>query len=154
MIPSIDLDAPVVEIGWTYEEVNGDEQAIWNVPDYRAAGWHDTSSRLGVVGNTVLNGHNAGKGEVFRDLYQVEVGAQIFVEGVDGKVYVYRVDEKYILAEAGQSLEVRLQNALYIQTTEDERLTLVTCHPYGSLANRLILIAYPDGSDQLGNGAS
>jgi sortase (surface protein transpeptidase) len=22
-------------------------------------------------------------------------------------------------------------------------LTLVTCHPYGSLANRLILIAYP-----------
>jgi LPXTG-site transpeptidase (sortase) family protein len=102
----------------------------------------------------VLNGHNTSKGEVFRYLYKVEVGAQIFVAGDDGEVYVYRVGEKYILKEAGQSLEVRLENARYIQWTPDERLTLVTCHPYGSLANRLVLIAYPATSNQLENGAS
>jgi len=153
-IPSIDLDAPVVSIGWKVEKVDGQEQAVWDVPDYRAAGWHDTSGLLGVTGNMVLNGHNALKGEVFRYLYKVEVGAQIFVEGKDGEVYVYRVEEKYILREAGQPLEARLENARYIQDTPDERLTLVTCHPYGSLANRLVLIAYPETSDHLGNGAS
>jgi sortase (surface protein transpeptidase) len=38
---------------------------------------------------------------------------------------------------------VRLRNAEYIAPTADERLTLVTCHPYGSLRNRLVIIAYP-----------
>lgn len=154
MIPSIDLDAPVVSIGWKIEKVAGQDQAVWDVPDYRAAGWHDTSALLGVVGNTVLNGHNTTKGEVFRYLYRVEIGAQVFVEGADGEVYTYRVGEKYILREAGQPLSVRLENARYIQVTPDERLTLVTCHPYGSLANRLVLIAYPDANDRMGNGAN
>ncbi len=152
-IPSIDLDAPVVSIGWMIEEVDGQDQAVWDVPDRRAAGWHDTSGLLGATGNAVLNGHNTLKGEVFRYLYKVEIGAQIFVEGKDGEVYVYRVAEKYILREAGQPLERRLENARYVQDTPDERLTLVTCHPYGSLANRLLLIAYPVASDHLGNGA-
>jgi len=150
VIPSIGLDAPVVSIGWKVEKVDGQDQAIWDVPDYRAAGWHDTSALLRVTGNTVLNGHNTSKGEVFRDLYKVEIGARIFVAGKDGEVYVYRVEEKYILREAGQPLEVRLENARYIQDTPDERLTLVTCHPYGSLANRLVLITYRDASDHLG----
>ena len=153
-IPQIELDAPVVPIGWKIERVGGQEQAIWDVPDYRAAGWHNTSANLGVPGNTVLNGHNTSKGEVFRYLYRVEPGAQVFVKGEDGEVYVYRVEEKYILREAGQPIEVRLENARYIQDTPDERLTFVTCHPYGSLANRLVLIAYPVRGDQQDDGAS
>ena len=40
-------------------------------------------------------------------------------------------------------MEVRLKNARHILPTEDERLTLVTCHPYGSLQYRLIVIAFP-----------
>jgi len=154
VIPSIDFDAPVVSIGWKIEKVDGQDQAVWDVPDRRAAGWQDTSGLLGVTGNTVLNGHNTLNGEVFRYLYRVEIGAQILVEGKDGEVYVYRVAEKYILREAGQPLEVRLENARYVQDTPDERLTLVTCHPYGSLANRLVVIAYPDVSDHLERGAS
>lgn len=153
-VPSIELEAPVVAIGWKTERIGGQDQAIWDVPNYRAAGWHRTSSRLGVPGNTVLNGHNTSYGEVFRYLYRVDVGDQIFVEGTDGEVYAYSVQEKYILREAGQPLEVRIENARYIQRTPDERLTLVTCHPYGSLANRLILIAYPEISDGMQNGAS
>ena len=142
-IPSIDLDAPVVPIGWKLETVQGQSQAVWDVPDTHAAGWHDTSMLIGMPGNTVLNGHNTSNGEVFRDLYKVEIGARIFVDGKDGEVYVYRVQGKYILREAGQPLSVRLENARYIQETPDERITLVTCHPYGSLAKRLVLIAYP-----------
>ncbi len=142
-IPAIDLDAPVVPIGWKAVEIGGAQQPVWDVPDWRAAGWHRTSAELGVPGNTVLNGHNTSKGEVFRDLYKLEVGALILIEGEDGKTYTYRVGEKHILPEAGQPLEVRLKNASYIQPTEDERVTLVTCHPYGSLANRLVIVAYP-----------
>ena len=142
-IPDISLEAPVEAIGWKSVTIRGRTHSIWDVPNGRTAGWHETSARLGVRGNTVLNGHNTGNGEVFRDLYRLETGAEVLVEGADGRMYTYRVEEKYILREAGQPVSVRLENARYIQTTSDERLTLVTCHPYGSLANRLIVIAYP-----------
>ena len=60
-----------------------------------------------------------------------------------GRPYTYAVSEILLLPEAGQPLEVRLDNARYILPTADERLTLVTCHPYGSLRYRLIVIAFP-----------
>ena len=63
--------------------------------------------------------------------------------GDDGATYTYTVTEKLILPEERQPIEVRIQNAQYIQSTADERLTLVTCYPYGSLANRLLIIAHP-----------
>ncbi|MGC9468685.1 MAG: sortase domain-bontaining protein [Anaerolineae bacterium] len=142
-IPAINLEAPVVSIGWKIETISGQSQAIWDVPDFRAAGWHNTSAMVGVPGNTVLNGHNTSNGEVFRYLYRAEIGDEVAIEGGDGNIYTYRIEEKYILREAGQPLSVRLENARYIQETPDERVTLVTCHPYGSLANRLVVIAYP-----------
>jgi LPXTG-site transpeptidase (sortase) family protein len=142
-IPDIDLEAPVVPIGWKYVQIGGAEQPIWDVPEWRAAGWHETSARIGVPGNTVLNGHNTSKGEVFRYLYKLDIGASIFVKAEDGKTYTYSVTEKLILPEAGQPIEVRIQNAQYIMPTGDERLTLVTCHPYGSLEKRLLIIATP-----------
>ena len=142
VIPAIDLDAPVVPVTWAVVEVDGQEQPMWNLPETRAAGWHETSAPLGVPGNTVLNGHNTTYGEVFRDLYTLEEGDEIVVYA--GEVaYTYAVTETLILPEAGQPMEVRIENARYIQPTEDERLTLVTCHPYGSLRNRLIVIARP-----------
>lgn len=142
-IGDIDLDAPVVPISITTTTVNGASQFIWKVPDTRAAGWHSTSALLGVVGNVVLNGHNTLHGEVFRDLYLLEPGALIKVMGEDGHVYPYTMAEKLILPENGQPLEVRVRNAQYIGSTTDMRLTLITCHPYGSLSNRLVIIAYP-----------
>jgi len=148
-IPALGLESPVVPTGWETVEIDGVEQAVWDVPNWRAAGWHNTSAKLGVPGNTVLNGHNTTEGEIFRDLYTLEIGALILVEGDDGETYAYGVGEIYILPEAGQPLEVRIENARYIQTTEDERLTLVTCHPYGSLANRLLIIAYPAPEPEL-----
>lgn len=143
-IPALRLDAPVVAVEVEIVDVNGQPQAIWKVPDYQAAGWHNTSALLHASGNTVLNGHNTTKGEVFRDLYKLRPGALILVDGENGETYAYTVQEMYILPEAGQPLEVRLRNAQYIQPTADERLTLVTCHPYGSLRNRLVVIAFPN----------
>ncbi len=142
VIPEIGVDAPVVAISLQPAEVDGQTQAVWPVPATYAAGWHDTSAPLGVSGNTVLNGHNTTNGEVFRDLYTLEVGEAIAVYA-DDTPYAYAVSEILILPEAGQPLEARLENARYILPTGDERLTLVTCHPYGSLRYRLVVIAHP-----------
>jgi sortase A len=142
VIPTIHVDAPVVPVSWQTAEVDGQTQAAWEVPDVYAAGWHETSAPLGVPGNTVLNGHNTTNGEVFRDLYTLEAGDSITVYAGDAP-YTYTVTEILILPEGGQPMEVRIENARYIMPTDDERLTLVTCHPYGSLRNRLIVIAHP-----------
>ncbi len=140
-IPALRVDAPIVPVQST--EVAEGTHPVWQVPDWKAVGWHEGSALLGLPGNTVLNGHNTTRGEVFRDLYKLEEGDLILVEGEDQRTYAYEVQHLYILEEAGQPLEVRLANARYVQLTTDERLTLVTCHPYGSLRYRLIVIGRP-----------
>lgn len=142
VVPSIDVDAPVIEMSLTEKRIEGSVQEIWEVPDGYAAGWHETSARVGETGNMVMSGHNTGNGEIFRDLYTLEVGDEITVYS-EQTSRTYHVYQKLVLPEAGQPLEVRLKNARYAGPTVDERLTLVTCHPYGSLRNRLIIIARP-----------
>jgi LPXTG-site transpeptidase (sortase) family protein len=136
VVPRVGIDAPVVPV--SYQAAQGE----WEVPAWYAAGWHEGSAGLEVQGNTVLNGHNTTRGEVFRNLYQLGVGDEITIYSNDA-AFTYVVAEVLILPELGQPREVRERNASYLLPTEDERLTLVTCHPYGSLRNRLIVIARP-----------
>jgi len=147
VIPRLRVDGPVVPVSTFTKEVEGKVQAGWGVPDQRAAGWHDTSAKLGERGNVVLNGHNTNNGEIFRDLYTLHPGDRIVVHSEEIS-RTYAVSETLILPEAGQPLEVRLANARHVMPTDDERLTLVTCHPYGSLRNRLIVIAKPSKPDR------
>lgn len=144
VVPSLRLDAPVVPVSRVETSAGGRTQAVYDVPDEYAAGWHDTSALLGEPGNTVLNGHNTGHGEVFRDLHRLQPGDEVILYA-DQVSYTYHVSQTLILPEGGQPLEVRLENARYVVPTLDTRLTLVTCHPYGSLRNRLIVIARLDG---------
>lgn len=142
VIPGIGLDAPVVPVSWEETQVSGETHAAWDVPDDYAAGWHKTSARLGEPGNTVLNGHNTSHGEVFRSLYTLEIGERVLLYSHEIS-QTYLVSQTMVLPEAGQPLDVRVKNAQYVLPASDERLTLVTCHPYGSLRNRLIVIARP-----------
>ncbi|HEY88211.1 MAG TPA: sortase [Thermoflexia bacterium] len=151
-IPSIGLAAPIVPVKEKALASSEAGQITWGVPDWEAVGWHNSSALLGESGNTVLNGHNTTRGEVFRDLYQVEEGAYILLTGEDQKTYPYHVAHIYILEERGQPLEVRHENAQYIQTTLDKRVTLVTCHPYASTRYRLIVIARPTAKLNLSAG--
>lgn len=142
VIPAISVDALVVPISQRPLNADGVSLAIPQVPARGAAGWHDGSAALGVAGNTVLSGHNAGFGEVFRDLYLLEDGDMIIAYSGDTP-YVHTVSQVVLLREEGQSVEARRRNARYVEQTSDERLTLVTCHPYGSLRYRLVVIAHP-----------
>lgn len=143
IIPAIKLDAPVELVGW--HTVNGASQ--WDVPDHFAAGWLKTSALLGKPGNTVLTGHHNIAGEVFRHLVKLKPGDEIEMRG-DGQSYFYQVVTHRIVLEQGQPLNVRLENATWMQSTDDERLTLITCWPYTSNSHRLIIVAKPQRSER------
>ncbi|MBN1937849.1 MAG: sortase [Anaerolineae bacterium] len=141
VIPSIDLDTSVVPVGWHFVAQGNAQYSVWDVADY-AAGWHKTSAFLGEAGNTVISGHNNIRGEVFRDLIDVEVGGYVFAY-VGEAGYSYQVTEKHLLKEQGEPIEVRRENATWIAPQPDERLTLVTCWPYTGNSHRLVVVARP-----------
>ena len=141
VIKSVGIDTPVVPVGWSIVEQNGREFSIWDVADY-AAGWHNTSAPPGQPGNTVLSGHHNIKGEVFRYLVDVQEGDEIILY-VQDAAYQYRVEQKLIVKEKGEPVEVRRQNAQWIAATNDVRLTLVTCWPYTNNTHRVIVVAKP-----------
>lgn len=141
-IAAIELEASVIPIGYEKLQFEGEVYDQWLAPDYRAVGWHETSAGLGAPGNTVLNGHHNIYGEVFRDLYRVQVGDEIAVfSGED--IFTYVVVYTAVLPERNQPLEVRLANAEWIQQTEDERITIITCWPYESNTHRVVVVAVP-----------
>lgn len=141
-IPAIKVDSDIVEVGVSPISVDGREAYIWDVAPY-AVGHHFSSADPGEGENVVLSGHDDWQGEVFKNLYKLKKGDEIDVQAGDRQIG-YHVDEILLLPEVGEPLEKRLQNAAFIGTTGDERLTLVTCWPYAVDDHRLIVIARPD----------
>jgi sortase A len=138
VIPAIKLDAPIRTVGW--HVIDGVSQ--WDVPDEFAAGWLMTSAPLGQPGNTAITGHHNIAGEVFRNLVKLKPGDQITLYAQD-QPYYYQVESRRILPDKGQPESVRRANARWIQPTDDERITLVTCWPYTNNTHRLIIVAKP-----------
>jgi sortase A len=142
-IPSIDLAAPVIGAALMIEPSTRQTPVYtWAVPEFSAVGWHITSAPPGEPGNTVLNGHNNIKGEVFRDLDDARPGDQVFLETGESR-YHYIITNRHIVQEVGASLKTRIANAQWIAPTDDERLTLVTCWPPTGNSHRLIVTAKP-----------
>ncbi|MBI5567538.1 MAG: sortase [Chloroflexi bacterium] len=140
VIPAIDLDAPIETVGWS--QPNG--VSVWDIPNHFAAGWLKTSAPIGQPGNTVFDGHHNMAGEVFRRLVDLKSGDLIEVRSNE-RAYSYQVTALHILPDRDEPIEVRRQNAIWIQPTLDERLTLVTCWPYTDNTHRLIVVAKPIG---------
>jgi sortase A len=140
--PAIDLDAKVVDVGWTLVEQNGTMTSVWETASY-AVGHHVNSALPGQEGNIVLSGHHNIEGEVFRYVVDLEAGDEIVLENELGQSFAYQVIDTMILPEAGVSDEQRRANAAYIAPTDEERLTLVTCWPYWTNTHRVVVIARP-----------
>ena len=144
VISSIHLLAPIIPVHFKDVIIDGQDFIEWQVLDERAAGWHDTSARLGELGNLILNGHHNTFGMVFSKLVDLKKGDLIIITSGSSE-YLYEVDRVLILREEGLSNETRIQNASWIAPTPDERLTLVTCWPPGDNTHRVIVVAYPAG---------
>ena len=142
IIPAIGLDAPVIAVGWSIVEQRGKQVSEWDVPNWRAAGWLNTSAHIGEPGNTVLEGHQDIDGRVFEDLEYLKQGDEIQVEA-GSETHKYVVALRTIVPEKDQPLEVRHANARWIGSSNDVRLTLVTCWPRNDNTHRLILVALP-----------
>ena len=141
VLPSINVDSPVVEVGWKTSVQSGQLVSEWEVADY-AVGFLKNAALPGAPGNTVMAGHNNINGEVFKNLIDLKIGDEVFVY-VDQTAYRFVVKQKLLLKEQGMSIEQRLQNAQWIASTNDTRLTLVSCWPYTSNTHRIIIVATP-----------
>lgn len=144
VIPSIDVDSKVVEVGWEIEAVNGQETPVWVVAKY-AVGQHRGSANPGEGGNIVLAGHVGGYGKVFKDLYYVEPGDSITLYS-QGQQYLYTVEERLLVTEEGVSLEQQAKNAELIAPSSNEQVTLVTCWPPSGpkkFSQRVVVRAIP-----------
>ncbi len=147
---SINLDTPVVAVGWRERIQNGVTIKIWDVAEY-AAGWHKNSYLPGQGGNIVLSGHHNIKGEVFRHTVDLEIG-DIITLTMGDQPYSYTVTDKFIVKDKGEPQEVRIANARWIGPFDDERITMVTCWPYNNNTHRVIVIAKPAGSVPAADG--
>jgi sortase A len=141
-IPAIKVDSDIVEVGVSPTTVDGQPALIWDVAPY-AVGHNFSSASPGEGENVVLTGHDDWEGEVFKNLWHLKKGDDIEVQAGDRQIS-YHVDDILLLPEVGESLEKRIANAAFIGTTGDERLTLVTCYPYGVDSDRLVVIARPN----------
>ena len=140
-IPAIDVDVPVVELGWSQSDQDWQIFSEWDVAAY-AAGWHKNSALPGTGGNVVMSGHNNILGAVFRELDQLKKGDPITV-WMGAHLFTYLVEQVIVLPDRGISDEQRTANTRWIGPFEEERLTLVSCWPRNNNTHRIVVIAYP-----------
>jgi LPXTG-site transpeptidase (sortase) family protein len=141
-IPRLGLSAPVVAVSQRQVALGGVRVTQLYVPNAFAVGWSEVSAPVGAPGNTVLVGHNNVYGEVFKDLWNLQVGDEIIVRGASGE-RVYNVSQTSIFEEKDQSLDTRLANAWWVDPVPHEQLTLITCWPYFTNTHRVIVVALP-----------
>ncbi len=151
VISAINLNAPVIPSNYRLLSVDGTMYQQWEAPNGYVAGWISSSAPLGLPGNTVLAGHHNIFGEVFGRLIDLQPGETIQLYS-GSTVITYEITNKMILAERGQSLAVRLDNARGLLPTTDERLTLITCWPQWTNTHRLIIVAKPISREIAGGG--
>lgn len=147
VIPAIGVDKKVVEVGWTVEQQgDGQQVAVWDVDKYRV-GHHQGTSNPGGGGNVVLAGHSGGRAYPFNDIFYLKQGDRVELYS-NGELYEYIVSEHILVDEVGQPLEKRLENARYIEPTDEELVTMVACWPLtgpDKFKQRIIIRAKPVG---------
>jgi sortase A len=156
VIPVINLDKKVIEVSWTVQkQTDGQEVMVWDVDKYRV-GHHKGTSNPGDGSNIVLAGHSGGYAYPFNDIYYLKPGDLIELYS-NNQVYQYTVTEHILVDEVGQPLEKRLENARYIEPTDEEMITMVACWPLTGpkkFSQRIIIRSKPLGAPATGDQAN
>lgn len=97
----------------------------------KGPGHYPTTPLPGQPGNAAIAGHRTTYGAPFGNLDELEPGDAIEVTTREGE-FVYRVRETIIVAPSASEV---------LDPTDDNRLTLTTCHPRYSARQRMIVIA-------------
>lgn len=115
-IPSIGVDNIVVS--------GSDLQQLKRGPAH-----HADSPLPGQAGNVAMAGHRTTYGAPFHNFDQVEVGDHIVTTTVQGD-FVYEVNDVFI---------VKPHQVEILDDMDDNRITLIACHPKYSLRERIIV---------------
>ncbi len=138
VIPKIGVDAAITPVGLVKERRRYQWQTI-----KKGVAWHNLSAVPGQTGNLVLSGHNGSRGNrVFKQLRKLQVG-DIFFIYVGDKDYEYVVTRRIIARYLFTSRKKKAEQAKWIGRYPDERVTLVTCHPWWTNTHRLYVVARP-----------
>ncbi|MGI5171313.1 class E sortase [Spirillospora sp. CA-253888] len=124
-IPSISLSEPVRE--------GVDDETL-----YRGIGHYPGTATPGQKGNAVYLGHRTEGHAPFADLDRLRTGDRIVIESM-GETFTYRMTTKKIIPPTAQSVlaPVPFQPG---RAARKSTVTLITCHPKGSNAQRLIIM--------------
>jgi sortase A len=149
-IPAINLNSSIKEVSPTEKTLaNGEFRFVWEPVDF-AVGHYDTSGNPGGGGNIVLTGHNNMAGEVFRYLNNLNPGDEVILFNEVSEFH-YQVQQKSIIPYLGAEMEGDVQLQSLAGPKPTELVTLISCWPYATNANRIVVIAVPMfGGDQIG----
>jgi sortase A len=129
VIPSIALDAKVVEVGIVVEK----GKPVWETAAF-AVGFHRGTALPGTKGNAVMAGHISSpvsrRGDVFRRLPEVRIG---------DRVQVY-VGERRVTYEVTEMRVVPPTAVQVMDQTPDATMTLITCYPDNDYSRRLVVV--------------
>jgi sortase A len=117
-VPAIGVDAPIVQ-GDGWEQLK------------KGVGQHVGTSNPGQDGNMVLSAHNDIFGEIFRDLDQLKAGDQVIIH-TNQRSYTYVISGSKVVEPT--QVEV-------MDSTNQPKLTLVSCYPYLVDNQRIIVTA-------------
>jgi len=129
MIPSLGADyRKIVAEGVGHNVLNNPQLGIGHYP---------TTQLPGELGNIVLASHRTAYGGAFHNIHELKVGDSVYVETKAGWYkYIYR-NTVYVLATQTEVLDAVPQEP-GVEATES-LLTLTTCNPFLSTAERIIV---------------
>lgn len=132
IIPAIAVVAPVI--------YDTNSTAEWKIQQALQKGvvHYANTSVPGSPGNSVLFGHSSGypwaDGDykfIFTKLEKLNIGDEIIIDH-KGKRFTYRVSTRRVVAPTALNI---------LDQTDNQQITLVTCHPVGTDKNRLVIVA-------------
>ncbi len=137
-IPAIKLDTPVEQAGI----VRDDQGApLWETRPFVAVHYGDLTALVGAHGNAVIAGHvvTRSEGNVFRNLYQVDLGGDVQVWDERDHLHQFEVVDVRLVPPTDTSV---------MEPTTTRTLTLLTCggtfDPIKrEFSDRLVVVAKP-----------
>lgn len=141
-IPYIGVNSMVIDVEpEVYLSYSGVKKARWSVPAY-AVGHFFNSGNPGAGTNIVLSGHNNFLGEVFRNFYLLKPGIEIVLYSNTGEFH-YSISEVTVVPYLRNPTQGEQILQQYIEATSTEQLTLISCYPYLTNSDRIVVVAKP-----------
>jgi sortase A len=101
-----------------------------DVPDLRKGPGHYPDTPIpGSLGNAAIAGHRTTYLHPFFDIDKLKVGDEIIIATLDGKIFTYAMYEQII---------VKPTDTWVVDNTPDAELTLTSCNPKYSAAERIV----------------